>query len=118
MESLARLAKSLLLSSSNGLVSLHSRPNSMKNFPHQINQLPRLRRALQVFVRLIDARESVIDDGVVGDALADAGVYTFRNAGDRSTDELLRAEHRKPVARLPRAVRLLAARRRGSVQSR
>jgi hypothetical protein len=70
----------------------------MKNFPHQINQLPRLRDALEVFVRLADAQENVNDDGVVGDALARAGVYTFRNAGSRSADELLRAEHRKATA--------------------
>jgi len=70
----------------------------MKNFPHQINQLPRLRRALAVFCRLMDNGEDVSNDGVVGDALARAGVYTFRNPGTRTTDELLRGEHRKPTA--------------------
>lgn len=51
----------------------------MKNFPHQINQLPRLTNALGVFARLIEKKHDVDDDGVVGDSLARAGVYTFRN---------------------------------------
>jgi hypothetical protein len=67
----------------------------MKNFPHQINQLPRLNDALRVCVALIDAGENVDDDGVVGDALARAGVYTFRNASGQSVDTLLEAEHAK-----------------------
>lgn len=67
----------------------------MKNFPHQINQLPRLNDALGVFVALIDGARDVDDDGVVGDALARARVYTFRNTSGRSVETLLRAEHRK-----------------------
>ena len=70
----------------------------MKNFPHQINQLSRLRCALAVFGSLIDQGENVSDDGVVGNALARAGVYTFRNPGTRTTEELLRSEHAKPAA--------------------
>ena len=55
----------------------------MKNFPHQINQLLKLTRALGVFGRLIEAKLNVDDDGIVGDALARAGVYTFRNPGSK-----------------------------------
>lgn len=51
----------------------------MKNFPHQINQLPRLTNALGVYVRLIEKKHDVDDDEVAGDALARAGVYTFGN---------------------------------------
>ena len=70
----------------------------MKNFPHQINQLPKLTRAIGVFLRLADAGGEVSDDGVVGDALAKAAVYTFRTPGNRSIDELLTSEHRKATA--------------------
>jgi hypothetical protein len=68
----------------------------VKNFPHQINQLQRLTDGLRVFARLIDRDESVDDDGVIGDALARSGVYTFRNAGGRSIETLLASEHSKP----------------------
>jgi hypothetical protein len=67
----------------------------MKNFPHQINQLPRLTNALEVFARLIRDAANANDDGVVGDALARARVYTFRNEKG-SVESLLNAEHRKP----------------------
>ena len=68
----------------------------MKNFPHQINQLPRLNEAVAVFARLIDEGRNIDDDGIVGDALARAGVYTFRNASRKSVETLLASEHRKP----------------------
>jgi hypothetical protein len=71
--------------------------DSVKNFPHQINQLPRLIGGVRVFVDAIDAGANVNDDGVVGDALARSGVYTFRNPGDRNIDQLLREEHLKPI---------------------
>jgi hypothetical protein len=67
----------------------------MKNFPHQINQLPKLNDALGVLVALIDGARDVDDDGVVGDALARARVYTFRKPRSRSIKTLLTAEHRK-----------------------
>jgi hypothetical protein len=70
----------------------------MKNFPHQINQLPKLTRAVGVFLRLVVAGGEVSDDGVVGDALAKAEVYTFRIPGYKTVDELLTSEHRKPTA--------------------
>lgn len=68
----------------------------MKNVPHQINQIPRLTHALSVFRRLIEEERNIDDDGVVGDALARAGVYTFRER-DRSIEELLDEEHLKPL---------------------
>jgi hypothetical protein len=70
----------------------------MKNFPHQINQLPRLTHALGVFMRLIESDRDVDNDGVVGDALARAKVYTFRTPGNRTIDELLQIEHQKTPA--------------------
>ena len=69
----------------------------MKNFPHQINQLPRLNAALRIIADLIDAGESVDDQGVVGDALARSGVYTFRKATGSHIDALLASEHQKGI---------------------
>lgn len=66
----------------------------MKNFPHQFNQIPRLVNALQVLKELINSDQDVDDDGVVGDALARAGVYRFRN-NDRPIEDLLEEEHQK-----------------------
>ena len=70
----------------------------MKNFPHQINQLPKLTEALRVFARLIERGADTADDGVVGDALAQAEVYTFRLPGNRTVGALLQTEHAKPFA--------------------
>jgi len=70
----------------------------VKNFPHQINQLPRLARALGVFARLIEQNQDLDGDGVVGDALARAEVYTFRTPGNRTIEKLLQTEHQKTPA--------------------
>jgi hypothetical protein len=70
----------------------------MKNFPHQINQLPRLTHALGVFARLIEKNQDLDDDGVVGDELARAKVYTFRTPGTKTIEELLQSEHDKTPA--------------------
>jgi len=70
----------------------------MKNFPHQINQLPRLTRALGVFAQLIEKNQDVDDNGVVGVALARAAVYTFRTPGTKTIEELLQNEHKKTPA--------------------
>lgn len=67
----------------------------MKNFPHQINQLPRLNDAVKVLADLSDGGQDLSDDGIVGDALARAGVYNFRNPGTRSIETLLAGEHQK-----------------------
>ena len=58
----------------------------MKNLPHQINQLPRLANALGVIALLIEKNRDVDDDGIVGDSLARAGVYTFRNPGSKTIE--------------------------------
>lgn len=70
----------------------------MKNFPHQINQLPKLVRGLATFAELEAARSDLRDDGAVGKALARARVYTFRAPGTRTIHQLLAAERRKPRA--------------------
>jgi hypothetical protein len=70
----------------------------MKNFPHQINQLPRLTNAIGVFAQLIERNHDVDDDGEVGDALAISEVYTFRNPGAKTIEELLQFEHSKTPA--------------------
>ena len=68
----------------------------MKNFPHQINQLPRLTRGVGVFLELAESGADIDDDGIVGDALAKAKVYTFRSPGSQTIADLLESEHRKP----------------------
>lgn len=66
----------------------------MKNFPHQINQIPRLVQALKTFGELIQGHSQITDDGIVGDALARSGAYTFRGNG-RTIEERLPEEHEK-----------------------
>jgi len=71
----------------------------MKNFPHQINKLERFAGGIEVFGELIDGGVYLGDDGVVGDALARAGVYTFREAFDPvNVEEFLDEEHSKPAS--------------------
>lgn len=67
----------------------------MYNFPHQINDLVKLRRALGVFHTLQTEGSNPNDDEVTGIAMAVAGVYAFR---DKTADlsELLRREAGKP----------------------
>lgn len=67
----------------------------MKNFPHQMNKVPRLVQALGVFRDLIEQGKDIEDDGVVGDALTQAAVYSFRRQ-DQPISELLAVEHEKP----------------------
>jgi len=67
----------------------------VKNFPHQINQLDKLQTALVVFAELSSTDSDLGDDGVVGRALARAGVYTFRGSF-RSVAAALREESAKP----------------------
>lgn len=50
----------------------------MKNFPHQVNNLDKLTSALVVARDLINGGQQ-LDDGTFGEALALAGVYTFRH---------------------------------------
>lgn len=67
----------------------------MKNVPHQINQIPRLTQGLAVFDTLIKQGRNINDDGIVGDALARAGVYAFRSQRGTIGQQLAR-EHQKP----------------------
>ncbi len=71
----------------------------MKNFPHQFNKLDRFTASLVVLGNLAAIGADLSDDGVVGDALARARVYTFRGAAPGSSvSRLLVAEHRKRPA--------------------
>ncbi len=67
----------------------------MKNFPHQFNDLGKLTGALGVLNVLQGSKQSVADDGVFGEALANAGIYTFRGLG--SVADRLAAEKLKPT---------------------
>ncbi|WP_333899944.1 hypothetical protein [Agrobacterium pusense] len=67
----------------------------MKNFPHQFNDLGKLTGALNVLSVLQGAKQSVADDGVFGEGLANAGIYTFRGIG--SVANRLAAEKLKPT---------------------
>jgi hypothetical protein len=72
---------------------------AVKNFPHQVNKLKRFAGGLRVFAELRDGGADLADDGVVGDALARAGVYTFRDEYDPANiEELLEEEHAKPAS--------------------
>lgn len=50
----------------------------MKNFPHQVNSIQKLRASLAVAVDLLQRGESISDDGVFGYTLARREIYTFR----------------------------------------
>lgn len=67
----------------------------MKNFPHQFNDLGKLTGALNVLNLLQGTMQNVADDGIFGEALANAGVYTFRGSG--SVADRLAAEKQKPT---------------------
>ena len=56
----------------------------MKNFPHQINDIPKLVAALKVYKDLLDKNADTSDDGVFGYELATALVYKFRDQSDES----------------------------------
>ena len=56
----------------------------MKNFPHQINDIPKLVKALGLYQELLTNGSDVSDDGVFGYAMARALIYTFRNQKDVS----------------------------------
>lgn len=69
----------------------------LKNFPHQFNDLAKLTAALNVAKIELGAGTDIADDGQFGEALARAGVYTFRNKGLNVLQNLV-AEKKKPVA--------------------
>jgi len=60
----------------------------MRNFPHQVNAIPKLVRALGVASDLIAGDQDVLSDSVYGYALARAGVYTFRGLQDPTPRQL------------------------------
>lgn len=68
----------------------------MKNIPHQFNKIPKFEAALKVFEQLSQAGRDLNDDSIVGEALARAGVYNFRNPGNLTIERLLVAERIKP----------------------
>ena len=59
----------------------------MKNFPHQYNQLSKLRGTLAAVLDLNAAGESANNDGVLGFELARRQIYGFRSL-DVSGDEV------------------------------
>src|SRR5579864_2974939 len=67
----------------------------MHNFPHQVSNLKKLHAALEVFSQLARKGADLDDDGVVGVAMARAGVYTFREKR-ASLRDLLSGEAEKP----------------------
>lgn len=56
----------------------------LKNFPHQYNDLTKVRRSLEIYNELIDNGKNAEHDDIFGYALATAQVYTFRNGPDVS----------------------------------
>lgn len=69
----------------------------MKNFPHQINQLEKLLHSLTIFADLEAEGRSLADDGTVGEALATAGIYAFREK-NMPLEERLAVERAKPAS--------------------
>ena len=62
--------------------------DTMRNFPHQVNQIRKIKGALQVASQLLSGAHDVGDNGVSGYAVARAGIYTFRNLLNPSPEEL------------------------------
>lgn len=67
----------------------------MRNFPHQVNQIPKIKGALWVVWQLAMDDRDVGDDGVLGYAVARAGIYTFRSLLRPSFQELEAAIQRE-----------------------
>lgn len=68
----------------------------MKNFPHQFANLDKLTSALRLAREVIENGESLGSNADYGDALAQGGVYGFRDEGD--INALLAAEQEKGVS--------------------
>jgi hypothetical protein len=68
----------------------------LKNFPHQVSDLTKLTAALGVANVLLGAGNAYHDDGVFGEALAKAGIYTFRNKS-LSVSQNIKVEISKPI---------------------
>lgn len=63
---------------------------TLRNFPHQINQLEKLHAALAACASLLEAGSNPLDDGELGYACARAGVYAFRGLAEPSAGEIER----------------------------
>lgn len=60
----------------------------LRNFPHQVNRIAKIRGALRVASDLLNAGENISDDALLGHALARAGVYKFRGLDSPTPAEL------------------------------
>ena len=60
----------------------------MRNFPHQVNRISKIRGSLEIAGELIARDEDIGDDAILGYAVARAGIYTFRDLIDPSATEL------------------------------
>lgn len=73
----------------------------MRNFPHQVNQIHKIRGALDIAAQLLAGGGDLSDDGVFGYAVASARIYAFRNLPSPFPEELeaaIRREQRKPAS--------------------
>lgn len=73
----------------------------LRNFPHQVNRLSKIRGALQVVSDLANAGQAVGDDGTFGFAVARAGIYAFRGLSAPTAAELetaIRQEQTKSLS--------------------
>lgn len=68
----------------------------MKNFPHQFNDLDRLTQALAICEQVLE-QGAELSDSKFGQALAQGGVYTFRDKS-LTVEEALVLEAEKPRA--------------------
>lgn len=74
---------------------------TLRNFPHQINQLEKLHAALAACAGLLETGSNPLDDGELGYACARARVYAFRGLAAPSAEEIERriaAEKRKKTS--------------------
>lgn len=69
----------------------------LRNFPHQVNRLSKIRGALQVGSDLASRGEAVDDDGTFGYAVARAGIYTFRGLASPTSAQLEAAIRREQM---------------------
>lgn len=73
----------------------------MRNFPHQVNRIAKLRGALQVGADLIANGRDLDDDGEFGFEVARRGIYSFRGLTSTNPQDIEAAitqERRKPLA--------------------
>ena len=73
----------------------------MRNFPHQVNRITKIRGALQAARELISAGEDFGNDGTFGYSVVRAGVYPFRGLHNPTPHELelaIQLEQQKPAS--------------------